>query len=108
MFGHINYSRIQTLWVANSRRESLITLKLHIEPPYISGEDGRGFIEQVAEFSGIKSTIHFVILTADSDPHGDEAHAACVAAKIPPGELALAFSVHSLGSGPNSHQERMV
>jgi len=97
MFGHINYSRIQTLWVANSRRESLITLKLHIEPPYISGEDGRGFIEQVAEFSGIKSTIHFVILTADSDPHGDEAHAACVAAKIPPGELALAFSVHSLG-----------
>lgn len=99
MFGHINYdSRIQTLWVANSRRESLIALKLHIEPPYIAGEDGRGFIEQVAEFSGIKSTIHFVILTADSDPHGDEAHAACVAAKIPPGELALvAFSVHSSG-----------
>lgn len=58
----------------------------------------RGYIEQVAEFSGIKPTIHFVILTADSDPHGDEAHAACVAAKIPPTELALvAFSVHSTG-----------
>lgn len=58
----------------------------------------RGYIEQVAEFSGIKPTIHFVILTADSDPHGDEAHAACIAAKIPPTELALvAFSVHSTG-----------
>jgi hypothetical protein len=32
------------------------------------------------------------------DPTGEEAHAACVAANVPPGELALvAFSVHSTG-----------
>lgn len=103
MFGHISYdARIHTLWVANSRRDSLIALKLHLDPSYATapgGEDnGRGHIDQVVEFSGIKPTIHFVILTADSDPHGDEAHAACIAAKIPPGELALvAFSVHSSG-----------
>ncbi|KAJ3491804.1 hypothetical protein NLJ89_g11306 [Agrocybe chaxingu] len=100
MFGHISYdSRIQTLWVANSRRESLIALKVHIEPSFATGEESvRGWIEQVAEFTGIKPTIHFVILTADADPHGDEALAACVAAKVPPGELALvAFSVHSSG-----------
>ncbi|KAF8969897.1 hypothetical protein BDZ97DRAFT_1915012 [Flammula alnicola] len=100
MFGHITYdSRIQTLWVANSRRESLIALKIHIEPSLAGGEEGiRGYIEQVVEFSGIKPTIHFVILTADADPHGDEAHAACVAAKVTPGELALVgFSVHSTG-----------
>jgi len=101
MFGHISYdARIQTLWVANSRRDSLIALKLHFEPSYASasGNDVGGYIDQVVEFSGIKPTIHFVILTADSDPHGDEAHAACIAAKIPAGELALvAFSVHSSG-----------
>lgn len=100
MFGHISYdSRIQTLWVANSRRESLIALKVHIEASFMGGEESvQGHIDQVAEFSGIKPTIHFVILTADADPHGDEAHAACVAAKIPAGELALvAFSVHSSG-----------
>ncbi|KAF9483827.1 hypothetical protein BDN70DRAFT_241709 [Pholiota conissans] len=100
MFGHITYdTRIQTLWVANSRRESLIALKLHIEPSYSGNEEStRGYIEQVVEFTGIKPTIHFVILTADADPHGDEAHAACVAAKISPGELALVgFSVHSTG-----------
>ena len=100
MFGHISYdSRIQTLWIANSRRESLVALKIHLQPSFEGGEEVvRGYIEQVAEFSGIKPTIHFVILTADSDPHGDEAHAACVAAKIPPAELALvAFSVHSTG-----------
>lgn len=58
----------------------------------------RPYIEQVLEFSGPKPTIHFVILTADADPRGEEAHAACVAAKVPPGELALvAFSVHSSG-----------
>ncbi|KAF9567613.1 hypothetical protein CPC08DRAFT_740144 [Agrocybe pediades] len=100
MFGHIAYdSRIQTLWIANSRRESLIALKLHIEPTYNSGDEGsRSYIDQVVEFSGIKPTIHFVILSADADPHGDEANAACVAAKIAPGELALVgFSVHSSG-----------
>jgi hypothetical protein len=100
MFGHISYdSRIQTLWIANSRRESLVALKIHMEPFFDGGEEVvRGYIEQVAEFSGIKPTIHFVILTADSDPHGDEAHAACIAAKIAPTELALvAFSVHSTG-----------
>ncbi len=103
MFGHANYdSRIQTLWVANNRRESMIAFKLNFDVggPSPGGEDGgRGvFFDQVVEFSGPKPTIHFVILTADADPHGDEAHAACVAAKVPPGELALvAFSVHSTG-----------
>ena len=103
MFGHANYdSRIQTLWIANNRRESMIAFKLSLDPsaPSPGGEEsGRGgYFEQVVEFSGPKATIHFVILTADADPHGDEAHAACVAAKVPPGELALvAFSVHSSG-----------
>ncbi|KAI0361950.1 hypothetical protein OH77DRAFT_6284 [Trametes cingulata] len=102
MFGHANYdSRIQTLWIANNRRESMIAFKLNFDSstPSPGGEDGRGsYFEQVVEFSGPKPTIHFVILTADADPHGDEAHAACVAAKVPPGELALvAFSVHSTG-----------
>ncbi|KII88712.1 hypothetical protein PLICRDRAFT_110617 [Plicaturopsis crispa FD-325 SS-3] len=96
MFGHVNYdARIQTLWVANSRRESIIALKLGYDNP----EYGRSaFIDQVVEFAGLKPTIHFVILSADSDPTGEEAHAACVAAKVPPGELALvSFSVHSSG-----------
>ncbi|EAU88362.2 hypothetical protein CC1G_05128 [Coprinopsis cinerea okayama7 len=100
MFGHANYdSRIQTLWIANSRRESIIACKLNIESSYVNGEEQvRGQFEQVVEFTGPKATIHFVILTGDSDPHGDEAHAACIAAKLPPGELALvAFSVHSSG-----------
>jgi len=100
MFGHISYdSRIQTLWVANSRRDSLIALKVNIDPSYGGGDDiGRSHIEQVVEFAGIKPTIHFVILTGDADPHGIEAHAACIAAKVSIGELALvAFSVHSSG-----------
>ncbi|KAJ7684688.1 hypothetical protein DFH06DRAFT_1156346 [Mycena polygramma] len=100
MFGHISYdSRIQTLWVANCRRESLIALKIHLESSMAGGEEGiRGYIDQVVEFAGPKPTIHFVILTADADPNGDEAHAACVAAKLVPGDLALvAFSVHSSG-----------
>ncbi|KAH7889916.1 hypothetical protein F5I97DRAFT_1998295 [Phlebopus sp. FC_14] len=101
MFGHVNYdSRIQTLWVANNRRDSLIALKIGFDVSASpSGELVRGgFFEQVVEFSGPKSTIHFVILSADADPTGDEAHAACVAAKVPPGDLALvAFSVHSTG-----------
>ncbi|KAI9569057.1 hypothetical protein HD554DRAFT_2255678 [Boletus coccyginus] len=101
MFGHVNYdSRIQTLWVANNRRDSLIALKIGFDVSASpSGELVRGgFFEQVVEFSGPKPTIHFVILSADADPTGDEAHAACVAAKVPPGELALvAFSVHSTG-----------
>jgi hypothetical protein len=100
MFGHVSYdSRIQTLWVANSRRESLIALKIHLESSMINGEEAiRGYIDQVVEFAGPKPTIHFVILTGDADPNGDEAHAACVAAKLVPGELALvAFSVHSSG-----------
>ncbi|KAJ7445739.1 hypothetical protein B0H11DRAFT_2086645 [Mycena galericulata] len=100
MFGHVSYdSRIQTLWVANCRRESLIALKIHLESSMVGGEEAiRGYIDQVVEFAGPKPTIHFVILTADADPNGDEAHAACVAAKLAPGELALvAFSVHSSG-----------
>jgi hypothetical protein len=100
MFGHVSYdSRIQTLWVANCRRESMIAFRINLESTVIGGEEAmRGGFDQVVEFTGPKPTIHFVILTADADPNGDEAHAACVAAKVPPGELALvAFSVHSSG-----------
>jgi hypothetical protein len=100
MFGHVSYdSRIQTLWVANCRRESMIALRLNVEPFAPGGDDAhRPFFDQIVEFPGPKPTIHFVILTADADPNGDEAYAACVAAKVPPGELALvAFSVHSSG-----------
>ena len=65
-----------------------------------SGELVRsGFFEQIVEFFGPKPAIHFAILSADADPTGDKAHAACVAAKEPPGELALvAFSLHSMGA----------
>jgi hypothetical protein len=100
MFGHANYdSRIQTLWVANNRRDSMTAFKLGFEASSPGrGNDARPYFEQVLEFTGPKPTIHFVILTADADPRGEEAHAACVAAKVPPGELALvAFSVHSTG-----------
>jgi hypothetical protein len=100
MFGHANYdSRIQTLWVANNRRDSMVAFKLGFEASSPGrGNDSRPYFEQVLEFAGPKPTIHFVILTADADPRGEEAHAACVAAKVPPGELALvAFSVHSSG-----------
>lgn len=103
MFGHVSYdSRIQTLWVANNRRDSMIALRINFDgsTPSPGGEDvGRGaYVDQVLEFGGPKPTIHFVILTADADPTGEEAHAACVAAKVPPGELALvAFSVHLSG-----------
>lgn len=103
MFGHANYdSRIQTLWIANNRRDSMMAFKISFDlsTPSPGGDDiGRGaFFDQVVEFSGPKPTIHFVILTADADPTGEEARAACVAAKVPIGELALvAFSVHSSG-----------
>ncbi|KAI0093935.1 hypothetical protein BDY19DRAFT_881333 [Irpex rosettiformis] len=102
MFGHVNYdARIQTLWIANNRRESMIAFKLNFDTstPSPGGEEVRGpYFDQVVEFSGPKPTIHFVILTAHADPHGLEAQAACVAAKVPPGELALvAFAVHSSG-----------
>ena len=103
MFGHVAYdSRIQTLWVANSRRESLIALRVCFETatPGATGEEviRGGYFEQIVEFTGPKASIHFVILTPDTDPNGEEAHAACVAAKLPPGDLALvAFVVHSTG-----------
>ncbi|KAF8630365.1 hypothetical protein AX15_002929 [Amanita polypyramis BW_CC] len=97
MFGHVSYDpRIQTLWVANCRRDSMVAFKLNIDTNHEEGY--RNYFDQVVEFVGPKPTIHFVILTADADPHGDEANAACLAAKVPPGELALvAFSVHSVG-----------
>ncbi|KAJ4488438.1 hypothetical protein J3R30DRAFT_3792845 [Lentinula aciculospora] len=100
MFGHACYdSRVQTLWVANSRRESMIGLRINLETVTVNDEEAiRGCFEQALEFSGTKASIHFVILTADSDPNGDEAYAACVASKVSPGELALAaFAVHSSG-----------
>ncbi|EIN07714.1 hypothetical protein PUNSTDRAFT_126674 [Punctularia strigosozonata HHB-11173 SS5] len=103
MFSHACYdSRIQTLWVANNRRDSMLACRLAFEPPAAFGSPeeqvGKAWVDQLVEFAGPKPTIHFVILTADADPTGEEAHAACVAAKVPPGELALvAFSVHSSG-----------
>jgi hypothetical protein len=100
MFGHVNYdSRVQTLWVANSRRDSMIAFKIGYDNTTSpSGEVKGAYFEQVVEFGGPKPTIHFVILSEEADPTGQEAHAACVAAKVPPGELALvAFSVHSTG-----------
>ena len=103
MFGHITYdNRIQTLWVANNRRDSMIALRIGSDgfAPSPTNDDGAKnlFIEQIVEFGGPKPTIHFVILTADLDPTGEEALAACVAAKVPSGELALvAFSVHASG-----------
>ena len=103
MFGHITYDyRIQTLWVANNRRDSMIALRIGSDgfvPSPMSDDGAKNlFIEQIVEFGGPKPTIHFVILTADLDPTGEEALAACVAAKVPSGELALvAFSVHASG-----------
>lgn len=102
MFGHANYdTRIQTLWIANNRRESMIAFKLNfdVSTPSPGGDEMRNaYFDQVVEFGGPKPTIHFVILTADADPTGSEAQAACVAAKVQPGDLALvAFSVHSTG-----------
>ncbi|KZV85100.1 hypothetical protein EXIGLDRAFT_682093 [Exidia glandulosa HHB12029] len=95
MFGHVAYdSRIRTLWVANSRRESLIALRIALDP----ADPHAGYFDQLVEFPGLKPTIHFVILSGDADPRGEEAEAACVAAKIQPSELALvAYSVHAHG-----------
>ncbi|KAH8107309.1 hypothetical protein DFH11DRAFT_1691777 [Phellopilus nigrolimitatus] len=81
MFGHVTYdSRIQTLWVANSKRDSLIALKVCFElsTPSPGGEEliRGGYFEQLVEFVGPKPTLNF----------------------FAPGELALiAFSVHSSG-----------
>ncbi|KAG6836648.1 hypothetical protein H0H93_005478 [Arthromyces matolae] len=100
MFGHACYDpKIQTLWVANNRRESIIAIRISLESSYINGEEAiRGGFDQIVEFSGPKPSVHFVILTAESDLNGKEANAACLAAKIPLGDLALlAFNVHSSG-----------
>ncbi|KAG6832704.1 hypothetical protein H0H92_012276 [Tricholoma furcatifolium] len=100
MFSHASYdTRIQTLWVANNRRESIIALRINLECVVINGEEAfRGGFDQIVEFTGPKNSVHFVILTADADLNGKETSAACVAAKIPLGELALlAFNVHSSG-----------
>ncbi|KAI6020731.1 hypothetical protein BKA83DRAFT_4523335, partial [Pisolithus microcarpus] len=90
MFGHVNYdSRIQTLWVANSHRDSLIAVKIGFDVSASPSGDlvqGR-FFEQVIKFSGLKPMIHFVILSADADLTGEEAHAVCIAAKVPSGTL---------------------
>ncbi|KAI6133904.1 hypothetical protein EDD17DRAFT_1869657 [Pisolithus thermaeus] len=74
MFGHVNYdSRIQTLWVANGRGDSLIAAKIGFDVPLL-----------------------LLVTLFEVDPTGEEAHAACIATKVPPSELALvAFSVHS-------------
>jgi len=100
MFGHASYdSRINTLWVANSRRDSMIAFRVNLESTVVGGDEAiRGSFDQVVEFGGQKPTIHFVILTGDADPTGEEAQAACIAAKVPQGEVALvAFSVHAGG-----------
>ncbi|KAI0682341.1 hypothetical protein BC835DRAFT_1479759 [Cytidiella melzeri] len=95
------FSVPSTLWIANNRRESMIAFRLNFDTstPSPGGEEARGpYFDQVVKFAGPKPTIYFVILTAHADPHGVEAQAACVAAKVPPGELALvAFAVHSSG-----------
>ncbi|KAI0685782.1 hypothetical protein BC835DRAFT_1309816 [Cytidiella melzeri] len=95
------FSVPSTPWIANNRRESMIAFRLNFDTstPSPGGEEARGpYFDQVVEFAGPKPTIHFVILTAHADPHGVEAQAACVAAKVPPGELALVtFVVHSSG-----------
>jgi len=77
----------------------MVAFKIRFDPsaPSPGGDENSrgGYIEQVMEFGGPKPTIHFVILTADLDP---EDMAACVTAKVPPGDLALvAFSVHAGG-----------
>ncbi|KAG5342201.1 hypothetical protein C0989_004513 [Termitomyces sp. Mn162] len=100
MFGHACYdARIQTLWIANNRRESVIALRINLESSIVNGEEAiRGGFDQIVEFCGPKPSVHFVILTAESDLSGKEANAACIAAKIPLGDLALlAFNVHSSG-----------
>ncbi|KAG6854940.1 hypothetical protein C0991_009763 [Blastosporella zonata] len=100
MFGHASYdSRIQTLWVANNRRESIIAIRINLESTIVNGEEAiRGGFDQIVEFSGPKSSVHFVILTAEADLNGKETNAACVAAKITLGDLALlAFNVHTTG-----------
>lgn len=100
MFGHANYDpRIGALWIANSRRDSLIAFKLAIDDESNGASEPKGvYFEQACEFCGPKPTINFVLLSADQDPTGKEAEAACLAAKVPVGELALvAFSVHSTG-----------
>ncbi|KAG6879599.1 hypothetical protein C0992_000879 [Termitomyces sp. T32_za158] len=100
MFGHASYdAKIHTLWVANNRRESVIAVRINLESSIVNGEEAiRGGFDQIVEFSGPKPSVHFVILTAESDLSGKEANAACIAAKIPLGDLALlAFNVHSSG-----------
>ncbi|KAG1812538.1 uncharacterized protein BJ212DRAFT_1483149 [Suillus subaureus] len=60
--------------------------------------DGSFVVWELPEFSAPKPTIHFVILSVDADLTGDKAHTACIAAKLPPGDLALImFSMHSTG-----------
>lgn len=106
MFGRIRYdSRIQTLWVANSRRHSIVAIKINLEPPAaVCGEvTYPSYVEHVVEFPVSRPVLDFVILTADTDPHGVGGHAACIAAKITPSEPALvAFSVHPSSVHPSS------
>ncbi|KAG6817085.1 hypothetical protein H0H87_012853 [Tephrocybe sp. NHM501043] len=100
MFGHASYdSRIQTLWVANNRRESIIALRINLESTIVNGEEAiRGGFDQIVEFGGPKPSVHFVIVTAEADLNGKETHAACQAAKVTFGDLALlAFNVHASG-----------
>ncbi|KAH9934831.1 uncharacterized protein B0H18DRAFT_978500 [Fomitopsis serialis] len=105
MFGHVSYdSRIQTLWVANNRRDSMIALKIGFDnsAPSPNSEDvSRGaYFDQVLEFGGPRPTIHFVILTADADPTGEEGLAACNAAKVPPGSWLCEWFNSALVSAP--------
>jgi hypothetical protein len=98
MFGHINYDpTVQTLWVANSRRSSLIAFKIGFRnTSSASGKVKEAFFDQIVEFSGPKPMINFVILPTDADPTGEGARNVSVGAKDFFGELALiSFSVHS-------------
>ena len=100
MFGHIVYdSRTQTLWVANNKRASMIALRIGSTgpAPSLNGEDGAKnlLIENIVEFGRQTPTIHFAILTTDSDPTGEWALTGCEIMKVPPGDFALsAFSMY--------------
>jgi hypothetical protein len=90
MFGHAAYdSRIQTLWVTNIKRESVIAVRLSfVNHPRI---------EQILEFMAPKPSIHFAIFT-DFDLDGEVERETCLGAGINPGPLAMvAFSYHDSG-----------
>ena len=89
MSSHANYdSCIGMLWTANNCCDSMLAFKINFDTsaPSPGGEDvGQGaYFNWAVEFCGPKPMVHFMILTADVDLHGDKVHATCVAAKVRP------------------------